>query len=216
MIKLNINKLELPVFDIVQATPFSIPLKKDFNLYFEIPSVNEYFIFEAKYLKVIHDYLVLFSGVSFLELKDFKSLKVKEQFLEELKMAIQNEKFKKAFKKVIVEYFTANFEIKKIMDIANPFQLGYLIMFIHKIVENVKSFFFTGGGRSGSKDVGDFFYFFEKNFGKNRAEILAMPITYAMLMIEKHNQDQRDQAKDNKKKKPKGRINIKKFRKGKG
>lgn len=206
MIKLNINKMELPVFDIIQATPFRIPLKENFNLFFEVPSVDEYFTFEAKYLKAIHKHFILFAKVYFLELKEFKSLKLKEAFLKELKFAIQNEKFKKDLREIIVKYFTADFDINKIMSVANPFQIGYLVMFIHGIVENVKSFFFTGSEKDGSSDLGDLFYFFEYTFHKNRTEILAMPITYAMLLVDKYNKAQ----KAAKKSRPKIKIKAKK------
>jgi hypothetical protein len=198
MIKLNIKNLELPVFDIIQAAPFCIPLDKDHNLYFKIPSVNEYFTFEAKYLTLIHKYFVLFSKVNFLESKDFKSLELKESFLKELKKVLQNESFKVDFRKIIIKYFTADFKIKKIMDIADPFQMGYLMLFIHKIVENVKSFFFTGGGKGKPGDLGDFFYFFERNFHKNRTEILEMPITYAMLLQNKYNAETNNIIKNRK------------------
>lgn len=153
MIKLNINKMELPVFDIIQATPFHIPLdiEETKNLYFEIPSVNGYFTFEAKYLKLIHDYFVLFSKVLFLELKEFESMNLKKKFLKELNVVMQNIKFKKAFIKIVREYFTGDFELDKLMDIANPMQFSYLMLFIHNIVENVKKNFLQVAGRMGNQ-----------------------------------------------------------------
>ena len=141
MIKLNINEMELPVFDVIQATPFHIPLKKKYNLYFEVPSVNMYFKFEAKYLKLIHNYFVLFSKVMFLELKEFKSMSLKKEFSKKFIPLMQHKKFKKEFGKIIIEYFKADFKLKKIFDIADPFHFSYIFLFIHSIVENVKKNF---------------------------------------------------------------------------
>ena len=138
MITININKMELPVFDVIQAVPICIPIKKDFNMYFEIPSVNKYFTFESKYLTMIHKYLVLFSKVVFLELEDFSSIDLKQEFIKELKVVMQNLKFTKDFVKIIKEYFTADFDLSETLNIVNPFQLSYLMLFIHNIVENVK------------------------------------------------------------------------------
>ena len=138
MITIDINKMELPVLDVIQAVPIRIPIKKDFNMYFDIPSVNKYFIFESKYLELIHKYLVLFSKVVFLELEDFSKIDLKKEFIKELKVVMQNMKFIKDFVKIIKEYFTADFDLSKTLDIVNPMQLSYLMLFIHNIVENVK------------------------------------------------------------------------------
>jgi hypothetical protein len=215
MIKINIKNLELPVFDIVQATPIHIPLKKDFNLYFKIPTVNEYFKFESKYLGLLQKYFLLLSGVNFLELDEFKDSSLKQEFLKKLKIALQNEKFKKDFKKILIEYFEADFEIDKILDIINPFEMGYLFMFIHNIIENVKSFFFTGSKKARGQDqedvIGNLFYLFERYFHKNRTQILRMPITYAILLQRKYNQEQLRREKDHSGKRSPGKkpnLNI--------
>ncbi len=62
-----------------------------------------------------------------------------------------------------------------------------------------------GGGKTGSSDVGDFFYFFERHFHKNRTQILKEPITYMMLLIEKWNQEKREKLKAAKKANQKGK-----------
>jgi len=149
MIKLNINKMELPVFDVIRAVPFWIPITEKKNLYFEIPNTNSYFKFESKYLCLINKYFLLFSKVMFLELKEFESMDLKKQFLKELNVVMQNNKYKKDFIKIIQEYFTADFNMKNILDIINPIQLSYLMLFIHNIVENVKKNFMQARGRLG-------------------------------------------------------------------
>lgn len=141
MIKLNINELELPVLDIIQANPILIPLHNNKNLIFEIPSVDKYFTFEAKYLKLIMKYFFMFQNVNFLELKEFKDKEVKKKFLKKLHKLMQNYKFKKDFGKIIKVYFKADFKIRKIMKIVNPLEFSYLFLFIHSIIENVKKNF---------------------------------------------------------------------------
>jgi hypothetical protein len=221
MIKLNINKLELPIFDVIWATPILIPLKKNQHLLFEIPTVDKYFKFEEKYFSVVRDYLKLFSNVNFLTVKEFSKIELKEQMMKELIIVMRNTKFQADFNKIIKKYFTGNFNLNRLHKKINTFQYCYLFLFIHNIVECVKSFFFTGGGKGGQqtkKDVGDLFYFFEKNFHKNRTEILEMPVTYAMVLMNKWNQDQKEQQKLYDKMKPKpGKpdIKINKMKKGK-
>ena len=141
MIKLNINKLELPVLDVILATPILIPLEKGKILHFKIPSVKNYFVFESKYLSLIANYFVLFSKIDFLTVKEFADMKLKEKMMKELMIVIQNKKFKKDFSKIIQEYFTGNFNLKKIYSVMNPLQFSYLFLFIHNIVENVKKNF---------------------------------------------------------------------------
>ena len=149
MIKLNINKMELPVFDVIQAAPFCIPLKKNKNLYFEIPCVNAYFKFEAKYLKLIHKYFVLFGKVLFLELEDFASMDLKKEFLKELNAVMQNAKFQKDFIRIVKEYFTGDFNLRNILNVVSPMQFSYLMLFIHCIIENVKKNFSWAAKRLG-------------------------------------------------------------------
>ena len=143
MITLNINKMELPVFNVVQATPILIPLDIDNKniLSFEIPNVNKYFTFESMYLTLIAKYMVEFSKVNFLTVKEFSDMTLKEKMMKRLMVAFQNFKFKKDFLKIIVKYFTGNFKLKKIYDIVNPMILSYLFLFIHCIIENVKKNF---------------------------------------------------------------------------
>jgi len=162
MIKLDINNLELPVLDIVQATPFCIPLKKNKNLYFEVPSVNKYFVFEAKYLKLILKYFLIFAHVNFLELKEFANIEFKKKMLKELDTVMRNIKFRKDFMKIITEYFTAYFKLKKVLDIADPFQLSYIFLFIHNIVENVKKNFVQVAGKMDHQISGIFSIFSRK------------------------------------------------------
>lgn len=139
MIKLNINKMELPILDVVLATPILIPLEKGRRLIFKIPSVKKYFTFEAKYLGVIATYFLLFSKVEFLELREFSDMKLVEKMLQQLKIVMQNNKFQKEFTMILREYFKSNFRIT--MNKINPMQLSYLFLFCHNIVENVKKNF---------------------------------------------------------------------------
>jgi hypothetical protein len=139
MIKLNINKLELPVLDVVLATPILIPLEKGRKLIFKIPSVKKYFIFEAKYLGLIATYFLLFSKVEFLELREFADMKLVEKMLKQLMVVMQNIKFRRKFVKILRKYFKSNFRIT--MNKINPMQLSYLFLFCHNIVENVKKNF---------------------------------------------------------------------------
>ena len=141
MIKLSINQLELPVFDIIWVTPISVPLEKGKNLLFKIPTVNEYFTFEAKYIKILSDYFKLFSSVNFLAVKEFSSKELKENMMGGLRVVMKNMDFLKDFSKIIEKYFTGDFDLKDIYKKINPFQLSYLFLFIHSIVENVKKNF---------------------------------------------------------------------------
>ena len=138
MIKLNINKMELPIFEVIKATPFCIPLTKKCNMFFEIPSTEKYFDFENKYLKILLKYFLIFSKVNFLELKDFEDEKLKDKMIKDLYIIMQNKNFKKDFLSIIKKYLTADFNLRKIFKIANPFQTSYIFLFIHSIVENVK------------------------------------------------------------------------------
>ena len=147
MIKLNINNLELPVFNAIVATPIVIPLDEDDNnnvdnyLKFKIPCVNKYFTFEAMYLSLVAKYMALFSNVDFLTVKEFSDMTLKEKMLQKLIPIFQNWKFKKDFLKIIVKYFEGNFNLKKIYKIVNPMVLSYLFLFIHCIIETVKKNF---------------------------------------------------------------------------
>ena len=141
MNELNINKLELPEFDIVLAVPICIPLRDDKKLFFELPNVEDYFKFEAHYLKILTKYFTVLANVSFLEYREFADLKLVEELYMKLRPLMQIEGFKKDFIKIIKLYFTANFKIGRKLDFVNPPQLTYLFLFIHKVVEMVKKKF---------------------------------------------------------------------------
>ena len=171
MTVINVNKMELPVFDIIQAAPIYIPLEKfdkkkqkigDIkHLIFNIPSVDKYFTFESKYLRLIARYLSIFSKVSFLEYKEFADMKLKEQMLLELNPLFQHIKFKKDLNKIIIKYFESNFKIRKITSILNPMQYSYLFLFIHSIVENVKKNFLQVAQRL-DREISETFSSFSK------------------------------------------------------
>jgi len=147
MTVININKMELPMFDVIQAAPIFIPLEKydkkqkieDVkHLIFKIPSVDKYFTFEAKYLTMIAKYMAILSNVSFLEYHEFADMKLKEQMLKELHPLMQHLKFKKELTNILIKYFDSNFDIKTITSIVNPIQYSYLFLFIHSIIQIVK------------------------------------------------------------------------------
>lgn len=133
--------MELPEWDVVRATPIQINLGDGLKLMFEIPTVEKYFDFEAKYLKMVASNFIMFSQVNFLEYKDFKDMNLKDTFIKALYKIMQNKKAQIEFINILNKYFTANFNIKKIMKYINPMQLSYLFLFVHKCVETVKKKF---------------------------------------------------------------------------
>jgi hypothetical protein len=139
MIIIDINKLELPEFDIILAVPICIPLGFKRELYFNIPDCEKYFTFEAHYIKILKSHFRILSKVSFLDYKEFKSMKLKKQMFAQLKIVMQNESFKRDFIRIIKKYFTANHKIK--LKYINPIQLQYLFLLIHKCIETVKKKF---------------------------------------------------------------------------
>lgn len=139
--KIDINKMELPEWDVVKASPIQVVLDDGREMTFEIPCVEKYFDFESKYVQFVAGYFIKFSQVNFLEYKDFVDLSLKEKMIKELYKALQDKKVQKEFVGILNKYFTANFKIKRIMKYINPMQLSYLFLFIHKVVETVKKKF---------------------------------------------------------------------------
>lgn len=136
--KIDIDKIELPEWDIVKANPIRVQMGDKRELIFNIPSVKKWFDFEAMYVKYIATYFVLFSKVNFLEYKDFESDTLKKQMLIESQRVFQHKQAQKDFIKILNKYFKANFKIKKIMNYINLMQLSYLFLLIHKVIETVK------------------------------------------------------------------------------
>jgi len=139
--KIDINKMELPEWDVIKSRPILIPLKKGNELIFEIPSTEAYFDFESLYVKLLAKHFFLFSKVNFLDYKEFADMSLKKQMIKEVYKVIQLDKAKKDFIKIIDKYFQANFKIKKVLKIVDPMELAYLFLFIHKVIETVKKKF---------------------------------------------------------------------------
>ncbi len=139
--KIDIEKMELPEWDVVKATPIRLNLGKGNELIFEIPSVRKYFDFETMYLKYVAKYFVKFSQVNFLEYKDFKDMNLKETMIKHLYVIMQDKESRLGLIEILEKYFIANFKIKNIDKIINPMGYAYLFLFIHKVVETVKKKF---------------------------------------------------------------------------
>ena len=141
MDKLDINKLELPEFDIIKAAPVSIPMDDigRRKLEFIIPNCNDYFTFEAHYLKILRVHFKILSNVQFLNLKEFQSMKLKKMMISQLRPLQQSNLFMRDFIGLIKKYFKANFRISS--KTINPLQLPYLFLLVHKVVETVKKKF---------------------------------------------------------------------------
>lgn len=138
MIKISLDKMELPEWDIIKSNPIRVPLRDKKEMIFQIPVVEKYFDFEAIYAKYLATYSAHFSTVSFMEYKDFKKLKLKKAFIKEIKPIMQIEKAKHDFIIILQKYFQANFKIKKIMKYIDLIELSSLFMFIHNVIEMVK------------------------------------------------------------------------------
>lgn len=163
MIKLDLNKisgLELPELDIVQAVPVQINLGEIKGrlrtMTFEIPSVNQYFDFEARYVRILASHFITLSQIRFLEYGDFENMGLKQEFINQLIKAMQARTFKKDFIMILDKYFKADFNIKKICDLIQPQQLCYLFLFIHKIIETVKKKFLLTLDRINSQILATF------------------------------------------------------------
>lgn len=145
MIILDWKKMELPEWDVVKATPIRIPLDEDKDgkaLLFNIPSVEQYFNFEALYMEFIIKNFVLLSNVKFMELEEFSDMALKEKMITEFRKVMQTETAKNQFKKIILKYFICvNFKKRKLLKTLNPMQFSYIILFIHKCIETVKKKF---------------------------------------------------------------------------
>lgn len=138
MVTINLKKMELPEWDIVKSNPIRVPLSNGRSMIFKIPCVEKYFDFEAIYAKYLATYSARFSKVQFMEYREFKKLKLKKQFIKEIKPIIQQEQAKKDFIIILSKYFKANFKIKKIMKYIDLIELSKLFMFIHNVIEMVK------------------------------------------------------------------------------
>lgn len=137
----DVNKMELPEWDVVKATPIRVSIGQGRELVFEIPTVRKYFDFETVYLKYVAKYFVAFSQVNFLEYKDFKDTNLKEAMVKTLHRVMQMKGARTGLVDILSKYFKANFDIRKIEDVINPMQFTYLFLFIHKVVETVKKKF---------------------------------------------------------------------------
>ncbi len=145
VLTIDLNKKNMPEWDVVKATPIRVPLDNDEigkALIFNIPSVETYFDFEAYYTEILAKHFVVFSNVQFLTYEEFSDSKLKNAFFNELKKVMDKKEIKESFYKIIDKYFEAdNFEMKKLLKIINPIQFAYCVMLIHNCVEFVKKKF---------------------------------------------------------------------------
>lgn len=139
--KISIDNMELPQWDVVKATPIEVDLKHGRIMTFEIPNVKKYFNFEAYYVYIISKHLELFSNVMFLTADEFSDNTLKSRMLNQINIAMQNRKFRKLFIKLLNKYFTANFKIKKLDEYMNPLNFADIFLLVHGIIESVKKKF---------------------------------------------------------------------------
>ena len=139
--KVDLDKMELPEWDVAKATPIRFPLKKKKELIFEIPTVEKYFDFEALYVKYLAKNFMIFKSVDFLDYKDFKDKKLISKMVKELYRVMQIKKAQKEFIYILNKYFRANFNINRIMKYADPLDLAKMFLLVHRIIETVKKNF---------------------------------------------------------------------------
>jgi len=144
----NIIGFKIPDINILNSKIITIPIGNH-NLFFKIPSLNDYWLFEYKYLNIIFNYFQEFVESDVFSFQDItKSKKFKKfdkKFLERISdipnrrlIFFKTKTLISELNAIIKKYFTADFNIKKIHKFLNPIQYLYVLIFIHAIVFTVK------------------------------------------------------------------------------